>query len=371
MPPTQPTKLQRWLDLIAYLSGRHVPVPVEEVWANVPAYASGLEGDETVKQSARRMFERDKDELKESGIPIETVTYHINYGREEAVGYRLATKNFHLPYLRLVAESQEGVRPSGATGREFELTEKEASAALDGLQELASVPSLPLASFARSAFRKLSFDLDPELLRDSPVHYAEDPETTATRDALQALSDAVRRRKQVRFRYHGMTRDTDEERSVHPYGLLFQHGRWYLVGHDLDREALRMFRLGRMSDLRPNRAAPGTADYEVPADFDLAEHVGRRAWELGADVDAATSATVRFRFPRSLWAERNGHGELVREEEDGAQIRRFEVRRRDPFLRWLLSLGGDAWVERPEELREEFRALAAEVARRYGGTLRE
>jgi predicted DNA-binding transcriptional regulator YafY len=57
----------------------------------------------------------------------------------------------------------------------------------------------------------------------------------------------------------------------------------------------------------------------------------------------------------------------VSEDKEGAQLRRFQVRRRDPFLRWLLSLGGDALVEEPDELREEFRALAAEVASLYRG----
>jgi len=378
--PTQPSKLQRWLDLIAYLSGRRLPVPVEDVWANVPAYAGGLEGDETAKQSVRRTFERDKDELREAGIPIETVTYTINYGREEVKGYRLTAKSFHLPYLRLVSESRAetgrtGAKETGATrgaagrpaakGDVFEVTEREASAALRGLQELASVPGLPLAPAARSAFRKLSFDLDPDLLGESTVFYAEDPETAATREVLRTLSDAVRRRKAVRFRYRGMTRDTIEDRHAHPFGLIFQHGRWYLVADDLDRKAPRMFRVGRMSEPSPNTSAPGTPDYEVPEDFELADYTGRQAWELGPDNEDAISALVRFRFPRSLWAERNGHGELVREEADGAQLRRFEVRRRDPFLRWLLSLAGDARVEEPEDLREELRALAAEVAKRY------
>ena len=73
-----PTKLQRWLDMIAYLASRHFPAPVDEVWANVPAYTPGLEGSSKDKQSIRRMFERDMDELRDLGIPIETVTYTIS-----------------------------------------------------------------------------------------------------------------------------------------------------------------------------------------------------------------------------------------------------------------------------------------------------
>jgi predicted DNA-binding transcriptional regulator YafY len=163
-----------------------------------------------------------------------------------------------------------------------------------------------------------------------------------------------------------MTTDSEAERSVHPYGLLFQHGRWYLVGYDTDRDAERMYRVGRIADLVVNSKKAGTADYEVPEDFTLRSYRGRKAWELGADDAEPTEVTVRFRFPRSLWAERNGHGTLIEEEDDGSQRRRFTVHRSDPFLRWVLSLAGDAAVIAPAQAAEAFRGLAARVAAVHG-----
>jgi predicted DNA-binding transcriptional regulator YafY len=59
------TKLQRWLDLIAYLVGRRMPVVVEELMERVPAYAEKWRTDDPKKMAtARRTFERDKDELR-------------------------------------------------------------------------------------------------------------------------------------------------------------------------------------------------------------------------------------------------------------------------------------------------------------------
>ena len=362
-----PTKLQRWLDMIAYLASRHFPAPVDEVWANVPAYTPGLEGSSKDKQSIRRMFERDKDELRDLGIPIETVTYTISHGAEELQGYRLAKKNFHLPYLRLVSEAGAAdLLPSGSPS-DFEITEDEAGAALDGLQQVASLPAFPLAREARSAFRKLAFDLDVELLDPTAVLQVEEPEAIASSGTLKALSKALLARKVVAFEYHTMTRDSSERRSVRPLGLFFQHGRWYLVGHDEARDEVRMFRVSRMRGATANRSSPGTPDYEIPPDFRLEHCVGRSAWELGGDPEESLEATVRFQFPRSLWAERNGHGRLVTEHEDGAQVRSFDIHRRDPFLRWLLSMAGDATVEGPESLRSEFRAMASRVIERHGG----
>ena len=100
------SKVQRWLDLIAYLVGRHFPVPVEELMERLPAYARQWRGgDEKVRASVRRKFERDKDELRELGIPLETVTYSINYGMEEAQGYRIRKKDLFLPYLKLIGKA--------------------------------------------------------------------------------------------------------------------------------------------------------------------------------------------------------------------------------------------------------------------------
>jgi hypothetical protein len=67
---------------------------------------------EHVGKSVRRKFERDKDELRAFGIPLETVSYSINRGLEEAQGYRLSKKNFYLPYLKLLKEEGE----AGAEG---------------------------------------------------------------------------------------------------------------------------------------------------------------------------------------------------------------------------------------------------------------
>lgn len=366
-----PTKLQRWLDVVAYLAGRRLPMSTEELWENVPAYAPGLEGSKKEKARVRRTFERDKDELRALGIPIETVEYTVSFGREEVSGYRIAKRDFHLPYLKLLERAEEAGSPGATasgrptdagTGGVFELTEDEAGAALDGLRELASLPSFPLARAARGAFRKLAFDLDPDAFGETPIVYAEDPETAEARDTLHTLTDAVRRRKDLTFVYHAMSRDAVEQRRARGYGLLFQHGRWYLVAHDLDRDAVRMFRVGRIREVDVNRTSPGTADYTVPSGFSLDDYAGRSAWELGDDDEPPVEATVCFDFPRSLWAHRNGHGELVEEAEDGSQLRRFTVHRVDPFLRWVLSLAGDARVEDPDELRDGFRTLARRVA---------
>lgn len=395
----QITKLQRWLDLIAYLVGRRLPVPAEELMENVPAYAERWRTeDETACATARRTFERDKDELRRFGIPLQTVRYSINYGTEQAEGYRIDRRDFYLPYLRLVSDSRgiagggsvaaatspdpvsvtsAAVRQSAgiaarhpasrARPAEVGLTEEEAKLSLDALRRAAELPSFPLARAARSAFRKLGFDLDPAVFATGvPVLFLDQPDSGGLGERLGRLSDALVARKRVRFRYHGIERGRQTERDVAAYGLLFQNGHWYLVGHDGLRNEVRVFRVERMDDVEVNARRPSTPDYDVPSDFRLDAHLARTPWELGHD-EQPLRAEILFRFPVSLWAERNGHGELVERHPDGAQLRSFPVRQAQPFLRWLLALEGDVDLVSPSALRESLRRLALEVAAVHDG----
>lgn len=368
------SKTQRWLDLIACLVGRRFPVAVDELMEKVPAYAGRwVEGTETQRASVRRAFERDKDELRELGIPIETATWRDQWGQEHQ-GYSLARRDFYLPYLRVVeraAREAGDLRESAAWftgGPEVELTPEEAGTALDALRRAATLPLFPFEREARSGFRKLAFDLDPERFERTPVLFVTDPAEEGRGEALRRLNEALLARKRVAFTYHGIYRDETTERDVAPYGLVFQSGHWYLVGHDALRDDVRVFRLSRMEDVRPNRASPGTPDFEVPDDFRLSDHVSREAWELGGPEEEPVEARVLFRFPRSLWAERNDRGELVEEQPGGGAVRSFEVRQVDPFLRWVLSLEGDAEILAPPELRRALRDRARQVLALYGAS---
>lgn len=385
--PERISKVQRWLDLIAYLVGRRLPVPVEELMERLPAYARDWdEGDETARASVRRKFERDKDELRALGIPLETVPYRLGVRGEELEGYRIQKKDFYLPYLKLLEEEKRGeqsgwesgagkgwsggsgagtIREPGAAGSgTVQLPREAAFDAVEGLRSLTRIPAFPLAEAARSALRKITFDLDPEAFGDTPVFFAVPEETARAGDTLMQLSDALTRKKCVGFTYHGMQRGKPTRRRVRPYGLLYQHSHWYMVAWDEDREGERLFRVDRMTELEVNASRPNTPDYQIPEGPILERYRNREAWELG-DPEDAVEARVRFRFPTSLWAQRNRYGEMVEEDEEGASVRSFQVRQPNAFLRWVLSLTGEAEIQSPEALKRDFRAMAEAVLALY------
>jgi proteasome accessory factor B len=367
----QPTKLQRWLDIIAYLVGRRLPVSADELFRHVPAFAGRWASDDaTQRESARRMFERDKDELRRLGIPIRTVPYQTHDSDGPLEGYAIDRRDFYLPYLELVRQTSGRPKHSDRGRRdEVEVARADAPLALEALRRVADVPGFPLRGEARSAFRKLAFDIDAAAYATSPgpVLFIDRPGAAELTQTLRTLSDALLARRRVRFGYHGIYRGERTERAVAGYGLMFQHGHWYFIGHDALRDDIRVFRVGRMSDVVVAAGAPNTADYEVPADFELASFAGREPWELGEKDEPPLVARVRFDFPLSLWAERNRHGTLERRGTDGAQTRTFDVHQVDPFLRWILGMEGGADVLDPPELRAELRRLARDVATAHGG----
>src|SRR5690606_33433846 len=81
---------------------RHrLPVAFERIRDEIPAYAFE-DGDTAGKAAAQRMFERDKKELRDFGIPIETVLDDA----KEVLGYRLPPRRFYLPYLSVVLDGR-------------------------------------------------------------------------------------------------------------------------------------------------------------------------------------------------------------------------------------------------------------------------
>ncbi len=366
MTPDRISKTQRWLDLLAFLLGRRTVATVDEIFAAVPAYCRAIDGDSKgSRESVRRMFERDKDELRTAGIPIESERFLVNFGGELEDGYRLRASDFYLPRVR-VEDEADGPSGRRATREEpFEVAAEDLEVTLAALREAADIPDSPFAADTRSALRKLSFDLDP-VATDPSVFRVIQTGGPELRSAIVTLSDALIRRKRVTFSYQTPARDLPTPRDVAAYGLMLESGNWYLVGHDALRDDIRVFRVDRMDNPIPNRKRPGTADYDIPSWFSMARYRDRRAWQYGAR-DEPVQARVRFSDPLTLWAERNGFGHPDEDAEAGGSLRSFEVHGVDPFIDWVLGLGGGAEILEPPAIVSALLARAAEVCAAHVG----
>jgi predicted DNA-binding transcriptional regulator YafY len=355
-------KVQRWMDLLAALLVHNFAVTFEELAKEVPAY---LEGGKS-RASLMRMFERDKDELRSYGVPIETVS--LDDGDVSA--YRLRVRDFYLPYLQAIAPSGKPARGPRHVDRygyralqTLELEADELAAILAAAARVRALGDPLLALDAESAMRKLSVDLPFDEISETDGITFIPPRATATEEVFERLGDALARRKCVSFDYRAMSTGQNERRKVEPYGLFFIGAHWYFAGRDRTRGELRNFRLNRMAAVTVNSAKPATADYTIPADFNLREHArSREAWELGDGT--ALEAVVEFRVHSGAAEAAARLGEPV---EGFAERRVFRPRRLDVFARWLLSLQGDVVPLSPPELVEAYRLQIRDTLAIYTG----
>jgi proteasome accessory factor B len=344
------SKSTRWLDLVAFLLDRRYPVSREQIFAKV----GGYDGE---PESARRKFERDKDELRALGIEIETVPLPGTAGDEPGTGYRLRPRNAYLPYLELVDEPAPD-RPYPGLDR-LALSKRELEILDRATRSLAALDGTPLAAAAASARRKLSFDLP--FTADAAQRVLGWPVPEHARQALAVLQDAVIDHTAVSCRYYTMSRRSESVRELEPWGLMFQWGRWYCVARARDRDDARVFRVDRMRDVK--RATGPGATFDVPDDFDIRRLAYQAPWEFGSGP--VTKVQVAFSFPESRWVANRGLGRVLSEESPQTTTMEFDVRDEDAFLRWLLSFGRKATINEPTSLRATLETLRADVAALY------
>ncbi|HXF71563.1 MAG TPA: WYL domain-containing protein [Actinomycetota bacterium] len=301
--------VERLLNLVALLLETPRPLTFEEIRRRLH---EGYGQDDL--HTAKRMFERDKDVLRDLGIPVETVPTDP---WEAEVGYRIPKDRYYLP--------------------EISFTPEELSALLVAARSATDDP------LAEEAVRKLLAGARGGLGGFSAVPLVLDP---GDGSRLSALADAIDRSRRVRFGYRTATGQASQ-REVDPYGLVWRAGHWYVVGLDHGRGELRAFRLSRIvSEVR--EAGEGSAP---PEGFRAAEHVRAGPWGPG---EPERHAVVAFSPEVAWWATAGiPEAERVRERPDGWVEFRVPLGAGDALASWVLGFGPDAEVRSPRSLRDE------------------
>jgi proteasome accessory factor B len=107
--------------------------------------------------------------------------------------------------------------------------------------------------------------------------------------AFSPLWEAVRDRRPVTFAYRAAGRSEPQQRRLDPWGVVNRHGRWYVAGHDADRDAVRVFRLSRIEG--PVRFTGPAGSVTVPEGTDVRETV--REWDTHPPAQRTALLRVR------------------------------------------------------------------------------
>jgi proteasome accessory factor BC len=308
-------KLIRQLSLVAFLMAERRPLTARDVKGNVEGYS------EMSDEAFARRFYSDRAELIALGVPLHSQ-------RDEFTGeelYTLRSENYFLDELELDDDELAALQT--------------ALYMLEGTFAYAEPLRLALQNLALG---RPGFD-------DAPTETAasvqvRDPDySPEMAGRLSKLESAISKQRTIKFSYWSPRRDQVRERTLNPYALRRDRGTWYVVGHDLDNDDVRTFRVSRIrSDIR--FATRRERDFRLPADFDVDAYRVGEDWQHGP---VQGTARVEVTGDTAWWVHRTLHeaGALV----DG--VFETEYAAIEPLAGWVLRQNGRAVPLEPEELR--------------------
>jgi proteasome accessory factor B len=233
-------KTERLLSLVVCLLSTGRYLTASQIREAVPGYPDSFD-------AFKRMFERDKDELRELGIPLET---GVSARSDDEPGYRIPRQAYELPEIRLEPDEAAVLGLAARVWRRAEL----AGAAAGAL--------LKLRAAGIDAEETTQPGIEPRLQTGEP--------------AFGPLWQAVRDRRPVTFSHRTAGRSSSQQRRLEPWGVANRHGRWYVAGLDTDRGETRVFRLSRIDG--PVRFSGPAGTVTVPDGVDVRELV--REWDV-------------------------------------------------------------------------------------------
>jgi proteasome accessory factor BC len=324
-------KLIRQLSLVAFLMAERRPLTARDVKSNVEGYS------EMSDEAFARRFYSDRAELTALGVPLQSQ-------RDEFTGeelYTLRSEHYFLDRLDLDDDELAALQT--------------ALYYLEGKFAYAEPFRLALQNLAlgRAGFPEPPTET-AERVRVSAPDYS--PELAGR---LAKLESAISKQRTVRFGYWSPRRTRPSERTVNPYALRLDDGNWYVVGHDLERDTTRTFKVSRIrGDIR--FATRRERDFRIPPDFDVEKHRVPRPWQIGETVGRARIAVSG---DTAWWVERTlADAGVV---EDG--VFETDYATVELLAGWVLRQNGRAIPLEPDELVESVQESLDALALAHGG----
>jgi proteasome accessory factor B len=314
------SKVERLMNLVIALLSTRSFITADRIRETVYGYA-----DSPSDEAFSRMFERDKNELRDLGIPLET-------GRvsqfDPTEGYRINREAYALPAVELTAD--------------------EAAAVAVATQLWESPELITATQGALLKLRAAGVDVDAADAGVAITSTAALPSMRGSEEVLGILLSAIDSGQAVHFRHRPTRSEPYTTRTVEPWGVVTDRGRWYLVGHDRDRDATRTFRLSRIGAEVTAIGPPGAV--KKPDGVNLREIVAR----VVSDPPTGTQARVWLADGRATALRRQATvvGPLTLGGRAGDEII-VDLGMTDRLAREIASYGADAVALEPQSLRDD------------------
>jgi len=178
-------------------------------------------------------------------------------------------------------------------------------------------------------------------------------------EALNSINKAVLNGKYIDMIYFTMSRKQETHRKVAPYKIWFFDGTFYLIGHCLLRNSVRLFAIDRIKSL-----CLTDESFQIPEDFNTEDFMRS---SFGTFVGNLTTIKIHFETDIAGYIqERTWHeSQEIEPQEDGSIIFKVTVAGTDEIKFWVLNWGAKATVLEPDSLRDEIKSEAEEMTKKY------
>ena len=310
-------KSSRLINLTMALLGKKY-ITKSAIFANVEGYSGTPEAME-------RMFERDKTDLRDLGIVIEVGGFDPLF--EDEPGYRILNSDYTFTLDGLNSE-EIGLL---ALAADIWAKNSQSEPAKSGLRKIKSLVSVDEDDFS------------------SMPRYTLSEQNSSFHDLWQAVAE----RSEVVFDYSSAHSGNQSRRTVQPFGIGSWRGSWYLVGHELESDAIKSFRISRI--VGEIKFSKGKSTFIVPADFNISDHL------IMAQTIGDEPCVIEVK-KGSCFSLRSMAQKIV-EAESFDRLEISNVSKSD-LIRTVLWSGPEAKVLSPQNVRNEIEESLARLATR-------
>ena len=315
---------ERLTNLVVALMATEIGLTKQQILDNVSGYRQRAEAG-AKPDSLEKMFERDKDELRALGIPIETIGDPTDPQDLREARYRIPQAEYDLPGDIEFSPAELAVLRLAGSVWSAESVSGDAQAGVRKIRALGIDGDEPIIGFA--------------------------PRITARDAAFPKLQEGIERSRIVVFEYLKPGEGAATLRRVRPLALVEYEARWHLFGIDVDADAERTFLLSRIvSDVKVTGQTFHQSLREGAADRALAGLVEVAASQSALlEVTPGTEAALR----------------LGRRSSPAAQGIRVPYVDRHVFADELAGYGPEVRVVEPADLREAVIARLEAIVRTH------
>jgi len=313
---------ERQTNLVVALMATEIGLTKQQILDSVSGYRQRAETGARV-DALEKMFERDKDELRALGVPIETIGDPSDPQDLREARYRIPKAEYALPDDISFTPAELAVLQLAGSVWSTESASADAQAGVRKIRALGIDGDEPIIGFA--------------------------PRITTRTSTFTPLQSAIEECRVVSFDYLKPGEQTARKRTLEPLALLDFEARWHVYGIDLDADDERTFLLSRIvGDVVVTRKTfspelrEGAGDRALAGLIDVAER--NRAL---LEITPGTEAALRL-------------GRRARAETQGFSVPFVDLH---IFADEIASYGPEVRVVEPAPLREAVIArLAAIVA---------